>query len=231
VDANKLVIGPEEFVAVFLGKNQEENSEFAQHPRVQWIKAHGNGVTPVDVLKNIPQAARAFIMTEGIHNDIFHQIKTEAQRRQVLYLNRKNPRAVLGTLYELFPKANGKMVEVVQEKGFLQKFLKEHPPDLKKGNTEEARRLQLIAKEHGVVTTLGSLQQAISVMKRKKGYGEIPESIQKAKRDPVDNVLQQLDDAMAALQLIHDWVASTVVENRDLRKQLATIKEALGMKV
>jgi hypothetical protein len=234
----RLTISDGDFVAVFLGKEQEAASEFAQHPNVQWVDAT-QYEEPEDVLKTVPPTTKAFLLTEGIPYPVYQLVTTRARKANALYLHRKNPRALLGTLYELFPpnkrngngkvagkaKSNGETVRV--QSGGLKQFLIDFPPDLAKSSAEEARRLQLVAKAKGIPTTFGSLTQSISLMKRKAGRGDIPASVRTV--NLTDNALQTLDDAIAGLQLMRDWIENTSKESADLRQQLLTIKRALGV--
>lgn len=75
----------------------------------------------------------------------------------------------------------------------------------------------------GIHTTSGSLSQAISNMKRKKGMGEIPASVRK--KDPRAEALQILDDAISNLQFIREYVAATSTRNEELEAKLKKMKE------
>lgn len=223
---SQFALANDEFVAVFLGKGQDELSEFAQHPRVQWIRA-GNGTPTIDVIKNVPQKARAFVFTDGIPSNTYHDLSSEAKRRQIACMTRRNNRAVLGTLYEFFPNDNGKP-ELPQDKNRIQKLLDRHPPDPTLSTAEAARVLQKIAIEEGIVTTFGSLNQAISNRKRKLQQSSVPPSLAK-KLNPTDTALGQLDDAIANLQLMREWVAGTAGRIAELEKRFDNLKTALGV--
>jgi hypothetical protein len=217
----------DEFVTVFLGKGQDELSEFAQHPRVQWIRA-GNGTSPVDVIKNVPQRTRAFIFTDGIPAGTYHDLSSEGKRRQVACMTRRNSRAVLGTLYEFFPPTNGAKVPIQQGTGFIQKLLDRHPPDPALSTADAARALHKIAIEEGIVTTIGSLNQAISHRRRKLQQSGVPASLRPT-ADPTDTVISQFDDVIASLQLMREWVAGTAGRIAELEKRFDTLKAALGV--
>jgi hypothetical protein len=109
--------------------------------------------------------------------------------------------------------------------GGLKAFMEKHQnlsPAL--SNAEEGRRLFRLAQQLGVPTTLGSIQQYLSVAKRKAGIGSRPESL--APKHIVANVAIAggLDAAIASLQAIRERADTVDKEIDDLRKENADLK-------
>jgi len=230
MEDSKVVIGEDEFTCVFLGKEQTPNAEFARHPRVHWIEAQ-SGVPVQDIITKIPPKTKAFVLTDGIPPPIYDQLTKEARRVHATYINRKNHRAVRQLLYDLFPphsgngNGNGKGPKQVAAKGAIQDLLKRHPPDLSKGSADEAHRLQSIAREEGIPTTHASLAQAISLVKRKMRTGDIPESLSKV--TPMMAAASTLDDCIAGLTELRDWVLQVDRENAELKQLVQNFRKLL----
>ena len=126
-------------------------------------------------------------------------------------------------------------------KGSIAAFIKEHA-DLRKGSAEEARRLFKIAQIQGVQTTLGSLAQGISTIKRKQGRGDIPVSAQPVEvsrpvqaQTGLEVAIAGLQAATQALQGIKATVeameaerAGWLKENEKLKTKLKLLAEAMA---
>lgn len=226
-------IGAEEFACVFLGKDLQPVPEFSNHPNVQWIRAE-SGQDLVQVIKTIPAKAKIFLLTEGIPHAIYHPILAESRRRQLPYLSRKNAHAVRGTLRELFPtseeqahaSSNGDEPKKMAERGAIKRFLDSIDIDYTKSTAEESRRLIVIAKAQGITTTTASLAQAISKKRREEGRGDIPASARP--KDVKGDGIALLNDTIAQLELLREWIQATDDENKALRRNQEAIRIALG---
>jgi hypothetical protein len=127
--------------------------------------------------------------------------------------------------------AGAKTVEE-QGRGAVSTFIRKHV-NLKRGSAEEARRLFAIAQKEGVSTTVGSLAQAIGVLKRKGGLGDLPASLAP---EPVTlSITMAIDRAVEALNSIRQRAEELerdkdkiVRENDNLRASIQLMKEAFG---
>ena len=104
-------------------------------------------------------------------------------------------------------------------RGVIKQFVIQHA-NLRNSAAEEGRRLFDLAKQYGITTTIASLQQAVSNRKRDLGAGDIPASVSKARAQeaPHKTLLRDVDNAIAAFQLLREHVENIVKENEELRK-------------
>ncbi len=118
--------------------------------------------------------------------------------------------------------------------GGLKAFMQQHQnlsPTIT--SAEEGRRLFRLAQQLGIPTTLGSIQQYLSVAKRKAGIGSRPESL--APKHILDNVAiaGALEDAITRLQTIRgradtvdEEIATLRKENADLKARIVLMRDA-----
>lgn len=107
---------------------------------------------------------------------------------------------------------------------------------------ESAHDILKIAEERKIITTLGSLDQTIRMVRKErgilvltqpsKGHRKVPTSTVTPKPEPVkaivaDNLLRAFDDAIAALQLVRELALKQQTENEQLR----TYKEKMIKRV
>jgi hypothetical protein len=112
-------------------------------------------------------------------------------------------------------------------RGAIQELVKEnHDPHAPV--SAEARRLVDIAKRKGFPTTVASVEQAIRTYRRRHGIGGVPESLLPPEERDRLAALKTLDDAIAGLQLMRDWVERTEAENVQLKAKLAAIQGVFG---
>lgn len=236
----KLVLSDTDFVSVFMGKDQDAPvlRPFKNHPRVQWIAAE-NGVPIPDVLAQVASNSKAFLLTSDIPTAIYDAVTNEARRRNLLYLNKRNPHALLTQLYDLFPRQ--RLEPETKEstggtdasRGRITRLVEEFPPAPGTSAAEHGRKLFAIAKERNIVSTLGSLEQATRIYQRKHSLGDRPASARP--KDRVAEATAMLDDAIAQLQLMREWVAETHAENVRLREAKeatdSALKKLLGVEV
>lgn len=114
-------------------------------------------------------------------------------------------------------------------KGSIRDLAKE--ADLSKGSAEEGRRLYGIAQVRGIPTTLSSITQAISQLKRKGGRGDLPVSL--APQSALLQLSQGITEAIEALQRIQTHAEALergkedlLSENQELRAKMQLLKEA-----
>lgn len=226
-------LGHEDFVTVFLGKEQFGPKDFRDHPQVQYLTAD-NAMHFARVRDQISERSKVYITTEGIPYKLFQEIIELAKDRHLPYVHRKHPNGVAVVLAKYFPEGREAITHAldnagdpVPEKGRIQALLDRADVDLSKSSTEEARRIFAIAQKDGIVTTLNSLAQAIGVRKRKAGSGDIPASARK--RNPTLEILTELEDMQIRLGLMKEYIETTTAENTRLRAQLADVHRVLGV--
>lgn len=217
-------------VAVFLGKRfeklQEDCRKYQRHPNVMWKPWDScNGSSPL-----VPINTKAVILTPDIPTLLQQSLFGEVRRRNIIHVSRDNASAIQQMLDRWIPESKQlpsssgsdpelEIVDGVSKagRGSLKAFI-EAEADLSKGSADEARRLLPIAQAKGIKTTFGSLSQGISVAKRKSGRGDIPLSVM-----PNAGQLQALkilDDSLAGLALVRDYVMKTEQENLEMKKIL-----------
>ena len=121
------------------------------------------------------------------------------------------------------PPGNRAFVEITRDGGRREWTF----GDVAAGSAAEGRRLFDMAKKEGIPTTLNSITQAVTALKRKMGRGDIPLPAQPRSERLV--ALKILEDAIAGLTTIRDYVANTEDRIGDLEKQFTTIKKAMGL--
>jgi hypothetical protein len=116
-------------------------------------------------------------------------------------------------------------------KGSIRDLAKE--ADLSKSSAEEGKRLYGIAQMRGIPTTLGSITQAISQLKRKGGRGDLPVSL--APQSVLLQLSRGITEAIEALQRIQVQAEELergkedlLAENQDLKARIQLLKEAFS---
>lgn len=234
-------------VVVLLGKDYDCPSEYRYHPQVQVIDS--TRVEPTGVSKMIPANARIAIVTNQIPPPVFAAFKSYASRRKLLYLPRSSAAALKDELAKQLaanpvvdqaptPKPVAKVGDVVSivpakekegrkiaPKGTVPALLDEAKLDLSKGVAEEARRIADFAKTRGIQTTLGSIEQAIRVRKRKAGRGDIPLSVVPTSERlgalaMLDHAIDGLNSLRDNLEKLRDYVRRVDEESERKERQI-----------
>jgi hypothetical protein len=207
-----------------------------------------------ELLERVPANARVMLIAGELPTATYTAVRKVAERRNIPYVQRRNAPAVEAALDALFPKRLGATIAeqagssngssnggssgradpavgpTLEGKGWLTTFLRDHV-DFKRGNAEEARRLLPIIQQRGRATTLGSVAQAITQLRRKTGaQGERPKSAMSAQDralSVLDEALVKLSDLQAALQLTREYLATTEGENLALKEKLARVAKLI----
>jgi hypothetical protein len=223
-------------VSVIMGKDYDIPIDFAHHPQCNFVE--GWKLQPGQVNGTvIPTATKIVIMTDGLPSLVYHNLNSEFRRRNLPFVTRKSTNALNDALKEMFakkaapagtpaPKPTGPGPKQIAPRGAIQELIKEANLLLSTG--EESRRLFQVAKSRGIITTEASLAQAISKMRRTKGYGERPNSANPPELNQRLRALKILDDAIAGMQLVREYVEKTEAENSELTARILKMKEALA---
>jgi hypothetical protein len=244
-------------VTVVLGKGVEAPSDWSYHPRVHWVLS--GSINRQMVPGAIPTNTKLMLLTENIDGRVFQPIHDERKRRRLPYMIRKSAEAVADELKHLFPdkyvpaptdkvfspmpdmkapspegsngNGNGTDQPSKAERGSLKKFLEENANlSASMSTAEEARRLFKMAQIAGLPTTVGSINQGITLMKRKRGLGSRPESA--TPRPEVSAsvaVATALENAIIALQGVLEHVRKLDTTDDDLRKENEDLKTRIGL--
>lgn len=238
-------------IVVILAKNFDIPEQFKYHPRLVPLVADELPDRRDPLAALIPSNTQIVIVAGKIPVPIYGLLQGVFKRRSLKFLVRNNDVAIAEAISSILtPKANGTQVpvrllpgtdtvaldqspqpdetegsEMAETKrgrkpGEVSQFIREHI-DLGKGSAEEARRLHPLMARVGINSTVASIAQAISHMKRKEGRTETPKSIQSKEQ----RALTVLDDAIAGMTLVREWVAITEAENRDLLAKLEKFRQ------
>jgi hypothetical protein len=232
-----------------LAKNFDLPSDYAYHSQILPILASDLPIDIDEMSARFPSTTKIVLVGGEIPSTAFGIMRTILTKRKLTFVQRKNETAFHDLLTKVIPKRervtlgealNAQREEEAKQKseapvgalknpnpersrGAVTEFVRANA-DLGKGSSEEARRLLRLASAQGLQTTLGSLAQAVSTLKRKGGRTETPKSILSAQA----RALQVLDEAIAGLQLIRDYVEATEQKNAALEAKLARFKSVLA---
>jgi hypothetical protein len=203
--------------------------EIRTHPRVvMWDSQQQHWLN-----KDLPSNTRAVFVTRFIGHNAFAGILSQARKRHITIFNPEGTGIIARQVKELLgivtnghtdmetimpeivtktrPKTGGKIVPKLLP---LRSLI-----DFSKGNVDNAHVLMARAKELGIDTTMGSLSQMVSALRRKRTS---PPSIHTEK---VDVSVQMLDNAIKELKDMRQFFIETVAENRSLRQKLDKFKK------
>lgn len=238
-------------VTVVLGTGVDAPTDWSLHPRVHWVVA--NELHRHDVPGAIPTNTKLMLITDNISGNVFQQIHDERKRRRMPYMIRKTGEAVAEALKDIFPtkvdipfnpaleavngNGHGAAAAPAEDgerkpmaKGAVKTFV-ETNLDLspEKTNAEEARRIFRLAQVHGIETTIGSVQQAITNYKRQQRAGSRPESL--APVHVIDSIAiaKALEDAIGVLSSVKARVEAMDAENEKLRKETDDMRTRIGL--
>ncbi len=237
-------------VACVVGRGYGLPKELGMHPQLALFD--GLAKYPTGALPPLPANTKALLYTDGLAMDRMQALKHEAQRRGIVYVNRGNIDAVNEVLrlwlrtgvkgghlngHEPAADVASESPESAPEGGIEKKtiaprgaisieLMKE--ADVRAPLAQEARRLFDIARQRGITTTYGSVEQALRNHKRKTGAGSVPDSLLPASERAKLTALKTLDDAIAGLQLLRDWVEQSEIEIGELKAFKAGIQGMLA---
>lgn len=233
-------------VTVLLGKNVDIPSAFQFHPLVHILDT--SGYTPHDVERCFPSNSKAIITTRDLPKKFYDRLCGEVRRRRTPLLYRPTTGSVENELRKITSTAptqnNGepeKPAPPIATVGEAAKMSKEDigkiaargsvqalaaQADPAKSTAEEGRRLFRLAQAQGIKTTLGSVTQAISKHKRKHGYTDRPASAVAPEVNQRLTALKVLDDAIAGLALVREYVERVEGENQQLKELADRAREA-----
>jgi hypothetical protein len=228
-------------IVVLLGDNHdnEVDDDYRLNPMVHVVDARGLGTGDID--KCLPSNTKALVMTKDIPQNLYHRLKSELDRRKIVYVYRNGRAAIDDELRKhlkmtprpiaLVPPADGK--KKIAPHGAVMQLIRESNLDYSKSTADEARRLFSVAQLQGIPSTFGSIAQAISKYKRTAGRGEIPQSVvgkDKSERLKAIEVLDQCMNMMTTLhgklKTIYDFVEKTERVNETLTARLAMMRES-----
>lgn len=207
--------------------------EYAQHAQVHPLPLADLAMDLDGLNRQIPPTTKMVLIGGELPSTTYASVRRLCERRSLTYVQRRNPPALTETLRTILPgqraapesssDAGPRAAPTPPKKGSLGAFVREHA-QLGKGSAEEGRRLFPLARAAGIETTIGSITQAISVEKRRGGRTETPKSLMTAQQ----RVLGTLDDAIAGLALVREYVAETEVKNAALTEKLAKLTAILS---
>jgi flagellin-like hook-associated protein FlgL len=227
-------------VLIVGGKASNFDDEIRTHPRIiMWDSQnqHWDG-------KELPQNVRAVFITRFIGHVAFGKILASARKRQLTIFNPEGTGMIVKQVRELLGLAKPTTVEIkptmvttttpVKTGG---KTLKGHSKlndlmqfhDANKTIVENARLMFEKAKEQGIETTVGSLAQKVSVMRRKERGATVkvprPGVTRSAK---MDVSVEILDNVIKELQDMRDYVVAVTKENEVLKSRIEKFKKVLA---
>jgi hypothetical protein len=242
-------------VAVVLGRGGDLPSDYAYHPRVRSVEGHK--IDPKLAANAIPDNTKLVIFGDGekLPRAVFGAVHRVLKARRLPYQIKGTVSAVQDALTAALggervdvPRAEGfntpaiERVEPAAESeevngmapcGAVQAFLDKHGPELLGEDAtmpaaEMGRRLFRLAQVEKLPTTLGSMQQAVRLWKRKHRVGERPASVipqeQKA-RYAIDEVIDAMAGAVEQLRKFRDHFQTVESENVALKAQLRKARE------
>ncbi len=229
------------------------DDELRTHPRIIMWDSQQEHWTD----KNIPSNVRAIFITRWIGHAEFNNILREARKRQITIFNPEGTGQIKKQVKELLNlSVRSDMQPVLPQEPLIEPVREQaetntettmpasktgpgkkkldvlHPfIDYKKNNTENARILLDKAEKMGIETTLGSLSQLVSVMRRRTtGRGiktfHVSTKVPQATRQP-DVVVVMLDNMVKELQDMREYLVAVTKENAALKTRINRFKAAL----
>ncbi len=230
-------------VAAIVGRGYQFPKDVGMHPQLALFD--GLAKYPTGALPPLPANTKAILFTDGLALDRVQALKHEAQRRGILYVNRGNLDATVDVLRLWLntgskggflggpnghgpnppapdtPEAAAVEEERKTKRGELQAIIQTQDP--RKSIAEEARRLFDVAKQKGLPTTYASVEMGLRAYRRKHTTGDIPKSLMDPKQAARLGALKTLDEAIAGLQLMREWVEQVEAENAELKEFKASL--------
>jgi hypothetical protein len=245
---------------VILGSGMELPDDYRHHPRVQAIDGADLPPDPADILGLLPSQTRVVLVGGLLSRPVFAAFRTAMHRRRLIYVTRDSRTELKAAIDQVFAKKNAEPVrapeppqrEALQKRGkgrpmgAVTKFVAAHANPNAQGVSAEARRLLALAQAEGLETTVDSLANAIGRWQGKQGYTSkrrraeaaaatqpaiTPQAQLYAMGGDQEKVLQLVDDAIAAFQLIREYVQTTTgssAKEQALTEQVTTLEGELA---
>lgn len=200
--------------------------------------------------KELPVNVRAVFITRWIGHAAFNKIQTEAKKKRITIFNPMGTGIIAKQVRELLatPRINEEQADnrFIRKQEETMAVEQPTPPinnqkgklaplvqfiDYNKSNVANARIMRVEAEKRGITTTVGSLCQMITVLRRQQG---IPLLTFKAKAKPkpsseskLDISVAVLDEAIKQLSDVRDYLISTARENTELKARVAKLRKTL----
>lgn len=233
-----------EIAVVILARDSDVPTSFQFHPQLLAVPVGELATTIPDVSAKIPSTTKVVLIAGELPTYQFSLVRKVAERRNIPYLTRRSGPALAEVLQGLLPprqlqgtgangNGHGSNGDGGAETGPPAKPAKptqsmaayvEANWDPNRGGAENARMLQPKLIAAGYQTNFNSIAQCISALKRKTNRTGVPNSV----RPPSVRALNTLDEAIAGLQLLREYVENTEAENIDLREKLEKFKKILA---
>jgi hypothetical protein len=213
------------------------DDELRKHPRIiMWESQNEHWLT-----KELPEKVRAVFVTRFIGHDAFTNIIKQARKRQVTIFNPTGTGMIVRQVRELLDLTRKETVTTIEETTvtttpvlrktggkIVQKLHVLHPfIDFSRGPMDNARDILMPkAKEMGIETTVGSLAQMVSML-RKKRTGVPKATRRKVQPQQMDVSVDVLNNVIKELQDLRDYLVATVKENNALKLRIEKFKKAL----
>lgn len=223
---------------VVLAERFELPEEFAHHAQVHPLTLADLAIDREGIERQIPKSTKMVVIGGELPTTTYATLRKVLERRAITYVHRRNPPAVRESLRAMLPERSeiaepadeavveAPVVAVPSEsakRGAITEFVKARA-DLGKGSAEEGRRVFALARAAGLTTTVGSVTQAIAILKRKGGRTETPRSLMSDQA----RALTTLDDAIAGLALVREYVESVETLNGKLQRRIAKMTAAMS---
>lgn len=187
--------------------------------------------------KDMPSNTRAVFMTRFISHNTSTKLLKEARKRRITIFNPEGTGLIVKQVKELLdmnpkepePTPEPTPIEKIEEimvkskpKYIVNKLASLKPlVDLSIGNMDNAKVLMAEANRCGIDTTLGSLSQLVSVMRRKSSTKTKKVN---PKNNKVDVTVEILDGVIKELGDMRDFLIATVDENNSLKAKVDKFK-------
>lgn len=230
-------------VTVLLGRGVDCPAEYLHHPCVRVVETEKFDTS--DAERCFTSNSRAFLTTSGLPKRFYDRFQMEVRRRKSIVMYRPTTGSLENELRKIVATSrmmtehegsngNGKGIgtSTVGEAAKMTEGVKKtiapknaianlaSQCDPKKSTAEEARRLFQVAQAQGLKTTLGSVTQAVSKYKRKHGMTDRPASAVAPEVNKRLSALRVLDDSIAGLALVREYVETVEAENQQLQEKL-----------
>lgn len=228
-------------VTLVLAKGVDCPAEYLHHPSVRVLEAAKFDAS--DVERCFTSNSRALITTANLPKPFYDRLQMEVRRRKTILMYRPTTGSIENELNKIVAtsrrviehagngngaglasvgetarvtEANGK--KTMAPRNAIATLAQQADPS--KSTGEEARRLFKVAQDNGIPTTVASISTAISSYKRKHGLSDRPSSAVPATVNKRLQALRVLDDAIAGLALVREYVETVETENAQLTERL-----------
>lgn len=210
-------------IVVIGGRTTNFPQEYREHPQlVFWDSTEQ--YRPND----LPANTKAIVFTRFVDHALSTPLYKIARERGIVFTPPEHGTGKVKETIDHFlgvsPVVQAK--KVIAAKGQIKTLVEEHC-DFTKATSDEARRLFDIARSQNIPTSVESIAQAIGNIRRQKGLTGTP-AVMRAKLSQTQQAVNTLNDAIAGLEILRDFVRDTEAENVNLKAQLAEIREGFS---